>query len=190
MWLKIKQEGQAAGFGPCFHLPGFRFGIPVFRAPAKCFPKEKPSGNKPMGNQRFSEGFPKVLQREKLKPKKKPSWCSKGTGKHPKEPEDTTERASQRLLSSQKGGIPKSITEVVGETPCDQPQPWPERATHPPESWAPRLQELPALLKHLGAQVPGAQRGQASLRGQGMGPSWPTKKQHRPKKSQTNNRII
>ena len=30
MWLKIKQEGQTAGFGPCFHLPGqaildFRF---------------------------------------------------------------------------------------------------------------------------------------------------------------------
>ena len=22
MWLKIKQEGQTAGFGPCFHLPG------------------------------------------------------------------------------------------------------------------------------------------------------------------------
>ena len=26
MWLKIKQEGQTAGFGPCFHLPGFHFG--------------------------------------------------------------------------------------------------------------------------------------------------------------------
>ena len=26
-WLKIKQEGQTAGFGPCFHLPGFQFGI-------------------------------------------------------------------------------------------------------------------------------------------------------------------
>ena len=30
MWLKIKQEGQTAGVGPCFHLPGqpileFRF---------------------------------------------------------------------------------------------------------------------------------------------------------------------
>ena len=30
VWLKIKQEGQTAGFGPCFHLPGqpiveFRF---------------------------------------------------------------------------------------------------------------------------------------------------------------------
>ena len=24
--LKIKQEGQTAGFGPCFHLPGFHFG--------------------------------------------------------------------------------------------------------------------------------------------------------------------
>ena len=24
-WLKIKQEGQTAGFGPCFQLPGFRF---------------------------------------------------------------------------------------------------------------------------------------------------------------------
>ena len=23
VWLKIKQEGQAAGFGSCFHLPGF-----------------------------------------------------------------------------------------------------------------------------------------------------------------------
>ena len=22
VWLKIKQEGQTAGFGPCFHLPG------------------------------------------------------------------------------------------------------------------------------------------------------------------------
>ena len=26
LWLKIKQEGQTAGFGPCFHLPGFHFG--------------------------------------------------------------------------------------------------------------------------------------------------------------------
>ena len=27
MWLKIRQEGQTAGFGPCFHLPiGFHFG--------------------------------------------------------------------------------------------------------------------------------------------------------------------
>ena len=26
VWLKIKQEGQTAGFGPCFHLPGFHFG--------------------------------------------------------------------------------------------------------------------------------------------------------------------
>ena len=26
MWLKIKQEGQTAGFGPCFHLPGFHVG--------------------------------------------------------------------------------------------------------------------------------------------------------------------
>ena len=26
VWLKIKQEGQTAGFGPCFHLPGFQFG--------------------------------------------------------------------------------------------------------------------------------------------------------------------
>ena len=26
VWLKIKQEGQTAGFGPCFHLPGFPFG--------------------------------------------------------------------------------------------------------------------------------------------------------------------
>ena len=30
VWLKMKQEGQTAGFGPCFHLPGqpileFRF---------------------------------------------------------------------------------------------------------------------------------------------------------------------
>ena len=22
VWLKIKEEGQTAGFGPCFHLPG------------------------------------------------------------------------------------------------------------------------------------------------------------------------
>ena len=22
VWLKMKQEGQTAGFGPCFHLPG------------------------------------------------------------------------------------------------------------------------------------------------------------------------
>ena len=27
VWLKINQEGQTAGFGPCFHLPGFDFGI-------------------------------------------------------------------------------------------------------------------------------------------------------------------
>ena len=26
VWLKIKQEGQTAGVGPCFHLPGFHFG--------------------------------------------------------------------------------------------------------------------------------------------------------------------
>ena len=26
-WLKINQEGQTAGFGPCFHLPGFHFDI-------------------------------------------------------------------------------------------------------------------------------------------------------------------
>ena len=25
-WLKTKQEGQTAGFGPCFHLPGFHVG--------------------------------------------------------------------------------------------------------------------------------------------------------------------
>ena len=30
VWRKIKQEGQTAGFGPCFHLPGLHFGIPVF----------------------------------------------------------------------------------------------------------------------------------------------------------------
>ena len=23
VWLKIKDLGQTAGFGPCFHLPGF-----------------------------------------------------------------------------------------------------------------------------------------------------------------------
>ena len=26
VWLKSKQEGPTAGFGPCFHLPGFHFG--------------------------------------------------------------------------------------------------------------------------------------------------------------------
>ena len=26
VWLKINQEGQTAGFGPFFHLPGFHFG--------------------------------------------------------------------------------------------------------------------------------------------------------------------
>ena len=26
VWLKIKLEGRTAGFGPCFHLPGFHFG--------------------------------------------------------------------------------------------------------------------------------------------------------------------
>ena len=26
VWLKINQEGQTAGFGSCFHLPGFHFG--------------------------------------------------------------------------------------------------------------------------------------------------------------------
>ena len=26
VWLKINQEGQTAGFGPCFHLPGLDFG--------------------------------------------------------------------------------------------------------------------------------------------------------------------
>ena len=26
LWLKIKPEGQTAGFGPCFHLPRFHFG--------------------------------------------------------------------------------------------------------------------------------------------------------------------
>ena len=26
MWLKIKQQGQTAGFGPCFHLP---IGLPI-----------------------------------------------------------------------------------------------------------------------------------------------------------------
>ena len=25
-WLKMKQEGQTAGVGPCFLLPGFHFG--------------------------------------------------------------------------------------------------------------------------------------------------------------------
>ena len=26
LWLKIQELGQTAGFGPCFHLPGFHFG--------------------------------------------------------------------------------------------------------------------------------------------------------------------
>ena len=26
VWLKMNQEGQTAGSGPCFHLPGFHFG--------------------------------------------------------------------------------------------------------------------------------------------------------------------
>ena len=26
VWLKMKHEGQTAGVGPCFHLPGFLFG--------------------------------------------------------------------------------------------------------------------------------------------------------------------
>ena len=26
VWLKIEQEGQTAGFGPCVHLPGLHFG--------------------------------------------------------------------------------------------------------------------------------------------------------------------
>ena len=33
VWLKIKPEGQTAGFGPCFHLPGWLPGlilVPVF----------------------------------------------------------------------------------------------------------------------------------------------------------------
>ena len=34
VWLKIQQEGQTAGVGPCFHIPGFQLGIPVFRASA------------------------------------------------------------------------------------------------------------------------------------------------------------
>ena len=33
VWLKITQEGQTAGFGPCFHL-GFHFGIPFFLSPS------------------------------------------------------------------------------------------------------------------------------------------------------------
>ena len=27
--IKIKQEGQTAGFGPCFHLPGQPILVPV-----------------------------------------------------------------------------------------------------------------------------------------------------------------
>ena len=34
-WLKIKQEGQTAGFGPCFDLPGFHFGYRFFE-PQPC----------------------------------------------------------------------------------------------------------------------------------------------------------
>ena len=30
VWLKIKQEGQTARLGPCFHLPGFHFGYRFF----------------------------------------------------------------------------------------------------------------------------------------------------------------
>ena len=30
VWLKIKQEGQTAGFGPRFHLPGQPILAPVF----------------------------------------------------------------------------------------------------------------------------------------------------------------
>ena len=30
MWLKIKQEGQAAGFGPCFLTRASHFGIPGY----------------------------------------------------------------------------------------------------------------------------------------------------------------
>ena len=36
VWLKIKQEGQNAGFGPCFHLPGQPILVPVLRATATC----------------------------------------------------------------------------------------------------------------------------------------------------------
>ena len=30
VWLKIIREGQTAGFGPCFHLPGQAIRVPVF----------------------------------------------------------------------------------------------------------------------------------------------------------------
>ena len=46
VWLKIKREGQTAGFGPCFHLPGqpileFRFFEPQ---PEKSVTEATPNG--------------------------------------------------------------------------------------------------------------------------------------------------
>ena len=52
---KVKQEGQTAGFGPGFHLPGFHFGYRFFEPQPNCI-------------KRFSfYGFP-------LRPQKKGEW--------------------------------------------------------------------------------------------------------------------
>ena len=42
VWLNIEQEGQTAGFGPCFHLPGFHFGT-GFLSHSQIKPWLKPS---------------------------------------------------------------------------------------------------------------------------------------------------
>ena len=40
VWLKIKRsEGQSAGFGPCFHVPGQPILVPVLRATATSGPE-------------------------------------------------------------------------------------------------------------------------------------------------------
>ena len=43
VWLKIKQEGQTAGLGPCFHLQRFHFGT-GFLSHSQMKPKTKSCG--------------------------------------------------------------------------------------------------------------------------------------------------
>ena len=47
MWLKVKQEGQTAGFGPCSHLPGFHFGTGCLSRSQMGMGKIAPPGYEP-----------------------------------------------------------------------------------------------------------------------------------------------
>ena len=69
VWLKIRQEGQTAGFGPCFHFPGFHFSTVFFEPqPFELTLKRQPDMIEPFCGGWKSSSVQMVLSRRNQTP--------------------------------------------------------------------------------------------------------------------------